>query len=104
MTDEMLGNDPHPPARAGLVRRIDTIRKRGFEEHVSATLPGITDLCFPIIDNSGHAIATLTQPYLRQRDVRMPVAEARAAHALAVQAISLELGAGSRHFQTTLPT
>ncbi len=104
MTDEMLRNDPHPPSRTGLVRRIDTIRKRGFEEHVSETLPGITDLCFPIIDSSGHAIATLTQPYLRQRDVKMPVAEARAAHALAVQSISLELGAGSTHFQTALPT
>ena len=103
MTDEMLRNDPHPPTRAGLMRRIDTIRKRGFEEHVSETLPGITDLCFPIIDSSGHAIATLTQPYLRQRDVKMPVAEARTAHALAVQSISLELGARSTHFQTGLP-
>ena len=95
MIDEMLRNDPRPPARAGLVRRIDAIRKRGYEEHVSETLPGITDLCFPIVDQGGHAVATLTQPYLRQRDVRMAVREARAAHGRTVEAISRELGAAS---------
>ena len=93
MVDEMLRNDPAPPARAGLVRRIDLIGKRGYEEHVSQTLPGITDLCFPIVDHSGHAVATLTQPYLRQRDVKTSVAEARAAHAETVQEISRQLGA-----------
>ena len=92
-TDEMLRNDPAPPSRASLVRRIELIGKRGYEEHVSQTLPGITDLCFPIVDHSGHAVATLTQPYLRQRDVKTSVAEARAAHAETVQEISRQLGA-----------
>ena len=90
---EMLHNAPNPTGRASLVRSIDIIRKRGYEQHVSATLPGITDLCFPIFDRGGHAVATLTQPYLRQRDVRMSVAEARTAHARIAQAISRELGA-----------
>ena len=69
------------------------IRKQGYEEHVSDTLPGITDLCFPIIDRAGHAVATLTQPYLRQRDVTLSVAKARVAHQRIAAAISRELGA-----------
>ena len=93
MIHEMLGNDPKPPARAGLALRIEQIRKRGYEEHLSQTLPGITDLCFPIIDHSGNAIATLTQPYLRQRDVKVSIAQARAAHAHTARAISGKLGA-----------
>ena len=93
MTDEMLRNDPAPPTRASLARRIDLIGRQGYEEHVSQTLPGITDLCFPIVDHSGHAVATLTQPYLRQRDVKASVAEARTAHADAVREISRQLGA-----------
>lgn len=93
LIDEMLRNDPSPPARDQLSRSVDLIRRRGYEQHVSATLPGITDLCFPIVDHGGQAVATLTQPYLRQRDVRMPVAEARAAQARIVREISLELGA-----------
>jgi DNA-binding IclR family transcriptional regulator len=93
MIDEMLRDAPRLPSRGSLVRRIEAIARRGYEEHVSETLPGITDLCFPIFDRSGHAVATLTQPYLRQRDVRMSVAEARAAHARTVAAISHELGA-----------
>ncbi|HEY6132779.1 MAG TPA: IclR family transcriptional regulator [Rubrivivax sp.] len=93
LIDEMLHNDPQAPTRASLVRRVRVIREQGYEEHVSETLPGITDLCFPIVDRSGQAVATLTQPYLRQRDVTMTVAQARAAHARTALAISRELGA-----------
>jgi len=93
MIEQMLRNDPRPPPRARLMARVALIRKQGFEEHVSDTLPGITDLCFPIIDRGGHAVATLTQPYLRQRDVTLSVAKARVAHRRIAAAISRELGA-----------
>ena len=93
MIEEMLHDDPNAPTRSSLARRIRVIRDQGYEEHVSETLPGITDLCFPIFDRSGHAIATLTQPYLRQRDVEVTVAQARAVHARTVEAISSRLGA-----------
>ncbi len=93
MIEQMLRNDPKPPSRARLVARIALIARRGYEEHVSETLPGITDLCFPILDHSGHAVATLTQPYLRQRDVTLSVARARAAHQRTAASISSELGA-----------
>jgi DNA-binding IclR family transcriptional regulator len=93
MIEQMLRNDPKPPSRTRLAARVAVIGKRGYEEHVSDTLPGITDLCFPILDRHGHALATLTQPYLRQRDVTLSVAKARVAHHAAAEAISRELGA-----------
>jgi len=93
MIEQMLRNDPRPPSRSRLDARVALIRKQGYEEHVSDTLPGITDLCFPIVDRAGHAVATLTQPYLRQRDVTHSVAKARLAHQRIAGAISRELGA-----------
>jgi DNA-binding IclR family transcriptional regulator len=93
MIEQMLRNDPHPPSRARLAARVALIGKQGYEEHISDTLPGITDLCFPIVDRGGHAVATLTQPYLRQRDVTLSVAKARVAHQRIAAAISRELGA-----------
>ena len=93
MIGEMLRNAPHPPSRARLSARIALIGKQGSEEHVCDTLAGITELCFPIVDRGGHAVATLTQPYLRQRDVTLTVAKARVAHQRIAAAISRELGA-----------
>lgn len=93
LIDEMIGNDPAPPSRASLQRQVAAIARHGFEEKESDTLPGITDICCPIIDRSGYAIATLTQPYLRQRDVRRSVAESREAQLRTAAAISRELGA-----------
>lgn len=93
LIDEMVANDPSPPSRASLQRQVSAIARRGFEEKESDTLPGITDICCPILDRFGHAIATLTQPYLRQRDVRRSVAESREAQLQTAAAISRELGA-----------
>lgn len=93
LIDEMRRNDPKPPTVATLVRSVEAIAARGYEQRVSDTTPGITDLCFPIFDHGGHAVATLTQPYLKQRDVKLSIAQARAAHAGAALAISRELGA-----------
>ena len=93
LIDEMIANDPAPPSRASLQRHVATIARRGFEEKESDTLPGITDICCPILDRRGFAIATLTQPYLRQRDVHRSVADSRDAQLQAPAAITGELGA-----------
>ncbi len=88
----MRRGDPRAPAAASLARRIAQIARRGYEERTSDTFPGITDICFPIIDQAGSAVATLTLPYLKQRDVQMPIDAARAAHAQAAAAISAAMG------------
>ena len=93
LIDELIDNDPAPPSRRSLLRTLAAIRARGYEQKESDTLPGITDLCCPILSRSGHAIATLTQPWLRQRDVTVTLAQARAAQIETVQTISRALGA-----------
>lgn len=90
---EMIENDPMPLARNTLNRMVAAIARRGYEVKESATLPGITDICCPIFDSSGFAVATLTQPYLRQRDVTLSVAESRQAQLDTVGMISRGLGA-----------
>ena len=92
LIDEMIANDPSPPPRRSLQRQVGTIARRGYEEKESDTLPGITDICCPIFDRTGFALATLTQPYLRQRDVRKSVAESREAQLQTATRIARGLG------------
>jgi DNA-binding IclR family transcriptional regulator len=92
LIDLMIRNDPRPPRAAALARRIGVIARQGYEERVSDTLPGITDICFPVFDASGAAIATLTQPFLKQREMKMSITAARRAHAEAAAKLSGKLG------------
>ena len=92
LIQEMIDNDPAPPSRKSLQRMVDAIARRGYEEKESATLPGITDICFPIFDRAGFSVATLTQPYLHQRDVKLGIVECRKAQLEAVARISRGLG------------
>lgn len=93
LVDEMLDGDPRAPSRASVLRRLDSIRRQGYEQRRSDTLPGIVDVCFPIVDAHGAAIATLAQNYLEQRDVAVTVAQARERQARAARRISGLLGA-----------
>jgi DNA-binding IclR family transcriptional regulator len=93
LADEMREGDPRAPSRASLLRRLELIRRRGYEQRRSDTMPGITDLGFPVLDHHGSAIASLAQPYLAQRDAAMTVEAARERHALAAARISQQLGA-----------
>lgn len=95
LADEMRDGDPRAPSRVSLLRRLELIRRRGYEQRRSDTMPGITDLGFPVLDHHGSAIASLAQPYLAQRDVAMTVEAARERHALAAAHISRQLGATS---------
>lgn len=55
-----------------LERRIQEIRGRGFDVADGEMLLGVTDLRFPICDDTGAAQASLTMPYLLSRKVVMP--------------------------------
>jgi len=96
LIEEMLANDPAPPSRRSLQRQVAAIARRGYEQKESDTLPGITDICCPVFDRTGFAVATLTQPYLRQRDVRNSVAESLNAQLQMAATLSTALGAGLR--------
>ena len=94
LIDLMISNDPAPPSAATLSRHIGTIARQGYEERISDTLPGITDICFPVFDASGAAVATLTQPFLKQREMKMSIAAARRTHAETAARLSQKLGFG----------
>ena len=59
----------------------------------SETTTGVTDLCAPIFDHSDGAVAALTVPYLKQRDVKVSLAATRQALLATVRRISTGLGA-----------
>ncbi len=53
------------PDEAHLARRLEAIVAEGHEASPSDTTVGIIDLCFPIRDHRGAAVAALTIPYLQ---------------------------------------
>ncbi|MBL8671259.1 MAG: IclR family transcriptional regulator [Alphaproteobacteria bacterium] len=91
LVDFMLRNGPVSKSRAALVKRLDAIRRRGYETGDSDAMRGITDTSYPIFAHGGVA-AALTSPCLVQRDVEVAVAEAQRLLAETAAAISRELG------------
>lgn len=77
--------------RETLEQRLAAIRTRGYDEGPSDTVPGVTDICFPIFDHFG-VVAALNVVYVRQRDTTMNVTRARAALRGVTAAISRSLG------------
>jgi len=89
--DELLGNRRAPAQRRALETRLERIRARGYDEGPSDTVGGVIDICFPIFDQFG-AIAALNIVYLKQRDAKVSVPQARQALAETAEAISRALG------------
>lgn len=77
--------------------RLRAIRERGYEQSESDTVPGITDMAFPIFGSSDPgAIASLNMPYLKQRDATMSLEQSRQVLQMASQNIT-ELMGGAGH-------
>jgi DNA-binding IclR family transcriptional regulator len=51
-----------------LAATVETIRAQGHLRTESAQTFGVTDVSYPILGPSGHAIAALTTPYMRRID------------------------------------
>jgi DNA-binding IclR family transcriptional regulator len=68
ITDLLDQGDPRADAQE-VRERLRQIAHDGFYTARSDTVPGVTDLCGPVFDHSGRAIAALTVPYLPQRDI-----------------------------------
>jgi DNA-binding IclR family transcriptional regulator len=61
--DELARTEPQTEL-AAVQRRIEALHRAGYEIIAGEGLQGITDVSFPILDDSGHALAVLTMPYL----------------------------------------
>ena len=68
---------PRPLGGDACARSSPRSRARASTCAPSDTADGVTDLCAPVFDHSEGAVAALTVPYLRQRDVKVSLAAAR---------------------------
>lgn len=87
-----LGTGLKPRARAALERVIAKIRKDGYVIGPSDTVSGVVDICFPVFDASGTAIAAFTVPYVRARDNPATLEETRGVATDVAVTISARLG------------
>jgi DNA-binding IclR family transcriptional regulator len=88
---ELLGRPLSASRRANVIKRLQAIRARGYDEGPSDTLSGVIDICFPLFDQFG-PVAALNIVYLNQRDARVTVPAARRALRDAAVEISRALG------------
>ena len=89
---ELAGTGRNREARRrSLDRRLEEIRKRGYDEGPSDTISGVVDICFPIFDHFG-AVASLNIVYMRHRDTKLSVPGAREKLRQCAQVISQSLG------------
>jgi len=93
---ELLANAPRAISAARVRAELADIAKKGVYMARSDTTEGVTDLCAPVFDHSAGAVAALTLPYLRQRDITVSVAAARQSLLATVERISTALGAAPR--------
>ena len=74
---ELAGTGRNRKARrSSLDKRLEEIRKRGYDEGPSDTISGVVDICFPIFDHFS-AVASLNIVYMRHRDTKLSVPSAR---------------------------
>jgi DNA-binding IclR family transcriptional regulator len=90
--ERMLAEEAHPSSRAVIERRLARIRARGFEEARSDVVQGVTDLCFPLLNHVGAAVAALTMPFVEMTDNVVDRAVALGYTAAAAQRLSRRLG------------
>jgi len=88
---DLMGARASAARRASLLKRIQAIHARGYDEGPSDTLSGVIDICFPLFDHFG-VVAALNIVYLKQRDARVTVPAARRALREVALAISKSLG------------
>jgi DNA-binding IclR family transcriptional regulator len=73
--------------------RLAFIREQGWDVADSATVLGVMDICFPILAQSGEAMAALTTPFVHRRSGSNPIEVAIAAVREAAKRINAALSA-----------
>jgi DNA-binding IclR family transcriptional regulator len=96
LMSEMITNSRGRLTRRGLLAELAKVSERGYFQGPSRVIIGVIQLSFPLFGSGQGAVAALASPYLKQRDVKVSVVEARAALADAAREISASLGAGVR--------
>lgn len=73
---------------------LDGVRAKGYEAIPSIQVLGLFPVSFPILDSQGHAIASITVPYLERIDQRQrkTVSEVQAALDTAARILSSHIG------------
>ncbi|HVY04895.1 MAG TPA: IclR family transcriptional regulator [Burkholderiales bacterium] len=90
--DELAGEGKGREARRrSLDVRLLALRERGFDEGPSDTISGVHDICFPIFDHFS-AVASLNVVYMRHRDTKVSIPDAREHLRHISQQISRSLG------------
>ncbi len=89
---ELIVNSASPVSATKLRGVLSEIVRTGFYLAESVTTAGITDLCAPVFDHTDGAVAALTVPYVKQRDVHVTIAAARESLMVATRGISAKLG------------
>jgi DNA-binding IclR family transcriptional regulator len=81
-----------------LAATFEAIRTQGHLRKESAQTFGVTDITFPILGPSGHAIASMTTPYMRRIDsyVAPTLDEVTAMLGVAAQKLSMHRAAQTR--------
>jgi DNA-binding IclR family transcriptional regulator len=79
-----------------LQRRIEALRRAGYEIIVGEGLQGITDVSFPILDDTGHALAVLTMPYLSSAMERVSLETATRVQFEAARTLTAQFGGSLR--------
>ncbi|WP_376089167.1 IclR family transcriptional regulator [Roseomonas sp. CCTCC AB2023176] len=73
----LLLDGAKPRAGAALTRTLDAIRTEAGLAAASATIAGVTDLCCPVLNAEGVAVAALVVPFLERRGARRRKPHAR---------------------------
>jgi DNA-binding IclR family transcriptional regulator len=90
---EMIENSEKGLSGSQLRKALRSIVEHGYYRAPSDTMTAVDDLCCPIFDHSEGAVASLTVPYLRQRDVTVTPDQALELLVEVAGAISAALGA-----------
>src|SRR5262249_222084 len=78
-----------------LEKHLNRIRARGYEQMPSYQVRGVTNIAFPVMNQHGEAIASLSVPFLARIGDRVDAAEVRKALRKASRELTEALGGGT---------
>ncbi|WDR04747.1 IclR family transcriptional regulator [Devosia rhodophyticola] len=83
--------------------RVDKIIANGCEIVEGRLIPGVIDICFPILDSTGNALAAVTVPYLGTFGVAKPLPVVVSMLHAAADSISMTMGGKLAPLVSPLP-